>query len=489
LSVLLKRTIPPNVPKRSTFSPIESSAEGVLPPATSENLYHIGSPPYGASIARAITDVAASGSNIAVIGPSAIEIAEIADYLTTIHGDRVVRATSSMSGSAVTASWTRMVVGRGTILVGTRETMFWPFGDVGRVIIVEDGRRVMRSPGTPTLNVRHVISKRSAVEGFPLEFFGPVPTLEAVAMGASIVAPNQRQWPMVEVVDRGEEPPGAAVLTERVKSAIRGAVASQSPVFVLVGSRGYAPAFRCVACGEIRRCANCSSAASRDDTCRRCGANLGDCTSCGAGRFQALGAGIGRIIDDISGVVGSDMVGRPEDDRLVTVGTERDLIGVHGMGLSVAVDIDGFTMAPHYRAAEDGLRLLVRLAQTVKRGTGSRCVIQTADPNQPVVAALVHGRSQDFLLTELALRRRFGFPPVGSLIAIETDDLHDAGELLLEAVAPHASVLGPATVGERKRWLIQGRDLDSARLALRPVVSSLRSKGAKVRVDVDPIDL
>jgi primosomal protein N' (replication factor Y) len=489
LSVLLKRTIPPNVPKRSTFSPIESSAEGVLPPATSENLYHIGSPPYGASIARAITDVAASGSNIAVIGPSAIEIAEIADYLTTIHGDRVVRATSSMSGSAVTASWTRMVVGRGTILVGTRETMFWPFGDVGRLIIIEDGRRVMRSPGTPTLNVRHVISKRSAVEGFPLEFFGPVPTLEAVAMGASIVAPNQRQWPMVEVVDRGEEPPGAAVLTERVKSAIRGAVASQSPVFVLVGSRGYAPAFRCVACGEIRRCANCSSAASRDDTCRRCGANLGGCTSCGAGRFQALGAGIGRIIDDISGVVGSDMVGRPEDDRLVTVGTERDLIGVHGMGLSVAVDIDGFTMAPHYRAAEDGLRLLVRLAQTVKRGTGSRCVIQTADPNQPVVAALVHGRSQDFLLTELALRRRFGFPPVGSLIAIETDDLHDAGELLLEAVAPHASVLGPATVGERKRWLIQGRDLDSARLALRPVVSSLRSKGAKVRVDVDPIDL
>jgi primosomal protein N' (replication factor Y) len=489
LSVLLKRTIPPNVPKRSTPGPAESSADVGLPPTTPEKLYHIGSPPYGAAIAGAITDVAASGRNVAVIAPSAIEIREIADHLTTIYGDRVVQATSSMSGSDVTDSWTRMAVGRGTILVGTRETMLWPFGDVGLVIIVEDGRRVMRSPGTPTLNVRDIISKRSSVEGFPLEFFGPVPTLGVVAMGASIVAPTQRQWPMVEVVDRGEEPPGAAVLTERLKSAIRGAVASQSPVFVLVGSRGYAPAFRCVACGEIRRCANCSSAASRDDTCRRCGSSLGGCANCGAGRFQALGAGIGRIIDDISGVVGQDMVGRPEDDRLVTVGTERDLIGVHDMGLSVAVDIDGFTMAPHYRAAEDGLRLLVRLAQTVTKGSGSRCVIQTADPNQPVVAALVHGRSQDFLLTELALRRRFGFPPVGSLIAIETDELDDATGLLLEAVAPHASVLGPATVGERKRWLIQDRDLDAARLALRPVVSALRSKGAKVRVDVDPIDL
>jgi len=489
LSVLLKRTIPPNVPKRPTLSPPESSAGGVLPPAISEKIYHIGSPPYGASIAGVIDNVAVSGSNVAVIAPSAIEIREIADHLTTIYGDRVVCATSSMSASDVTDSWTRMAVGDGTILVGTRETMFWPFGNVGLVIIVEDGRRVMRSPGTPTLNVRDVISRRSTVEGFPLEFFGPVPTLEALAMGASTIAPNQRQWPMVEVVDRGEEPPGAAVLTERVKSAIRGAVASQSSVFVLVGSRGYAPAFRCVACGEIRRCNNCSSAASRDDTCRRCGASLGGCTNCGAGRFQALGAGIGRIIDDLSGVVGSDAVGRPEDDRLVTVGTERDLIGVHDMGLSVAVDIDGFTMAPHYRAAEDGLRLLVRLAQTVKKGSGSRCVVQTADPNQPVIAALVHGRSQDFLLTELALRRRFGFPPVGSLIAIETDDIHDAGDLLVEAIAPHATVLGPAKVGERMRWLIQDRDLGAARLALRPVVSTLRSMGAKVRVDVDPIDL
>jgi hypothetical protein len=39
------------------------------------------------------------------------------------------------------------------------------------------------------------------------------------------------------------------------------------------------------------------------------------------------------------------------------------------------------------------------------------------------------------------------------------------------------------------RWLIQGKNLDPARLALRPVLSTLRNKGAKVRVDVDPIDL
>jgi primosomal protein N' len=489
LSVLLKRTIPPNVPRRVACDRAEPNGEASPSEAVVKLQYHVGSPPYGASIAELIKNVAASERNIAVIGPSVHEIREIAHHLTGAYGDRVVTATSSLSGSDVTAAWTRMATWRATILVGTREIMLWPFGDIGLVVIVEDGRRVMRSPGTPTLSVRDVLEKRSGAESFPIEFVGPVPTLETIAMGATVLGASQRQWPMIEVVDRGDEPPGGAMLTERVKAAIKGAVASGSPVFVLVGSRGYAPAFRCVACGEIRRCSTCSSAASRDDSCRRCGASLGGCDNCGGDRFQPLGAGIGRIVDDISGLVGADAVGRPDDKRLVTVGTERDLIGVHDMGLAVAVDIDGFTMAPHYRAAEDGLRLLVRLAQTVQRGAGSRCVIQTAEVEQPVLETLVRGRAQDFLLTELGLRRRFGFPPTGSLIAIETDRVVDVGTLLVDSVSPHATVLGPAQVGDRLRWLIQGDDLDSARLALRPVLNTLRAKGARVRVDVDPIDL
>lgn len=487
LSVLLRRTIPPNVPESVATHEAADGPRGTPPPPAP--VYRIGSPPYGPEIEGTIADVGSSGSNVVVIAPTVREIGDIADHLTEIYGDRVVQATSSMSGAAVTRSWSRVATGFGGILIGTREIMFWPFGDVGLVVVVEDGRRVMRSPATPTLSVREVILERANREGFAVVFHGPVPTLETMARGAVVEGPSGRQWPMVEVVDRGEEPPGGAMLTERVKGAVRGAVKAGHSVFVLVGSRGYAPAFRCVDCGEVRRCGTCSSAATRDETCRRCGAMLDACGACGARRFQALGAGIGRIIDDVSGLVGPDAVGRTGDTKLVTVGTERDLIGIHNVGLAVAVDIDGFTMAPHYRAAEDALRLLVRLAQTVKRGAGYRCVIQTAEVDQPVITALVSGRSGDFLAAELVSRTRYGFPPSGSLIAIETDGSHDAASLLHDQVSSHATILGPAPIGDRMRWLLQGRDLDQARLALRPVLSTLRSSGAKVRVDVDPIDL
>lgn len=487
LSVLLKRTVPPNVPTYTAPAGIEVSPPSSTSTQHSNPVYRVGSPPYGSAISDEIQTFAAANRNVVVIAPSVREVNEIAASLAEVYGDRVVQATSSMAGAVVTKSWTQIATGQGTLLVGTREIMFWPFGDVGVVVVVEDGRRVMRSQGTPTLSVREIVLRRSVAEAFPLVFFGPVPTLEAIASGATVSGPELREWPPVEVVDRGEEPPGSSLLTETAKTAIKGTTRSGKRVFVLVGSRGYAPAFRCTKCGTVRRCTNCASAASRDQACRRCGWELGQCSECGSGTFQPLGSGVGRVISDIAGVVGEDVVGRPEDERLVVVGTERDLIGVGQVGLAVAVDIDGLTMAPHYRASEDGLRLLVRLAQTV--GRGGRCMVQTAEPHQPVVNALLKGRSEGFLAEELSARGRFGFPPAGSLVAIETDGLHDAGTLLEKHVSPHATIMGPAEVGSRMRWLIQGKDLSRAKLALRPVLNTLRSRGAKVRVDVDPIDL
>ena len=488
LSVMLKRTIPPNVPKKVAQPEGGSLRDTAALSDNSSSVYRIGASPFGRLVAATIAGHAASGRTVVVIAPSVVEIDEIAVALTREYSERVIKATSSMSGAEVTQSWSNVATGRGVILVGTREVVLWPYGNVGLVVVVEDGRRMMRSPGTPTLSVREVILHRAAVESFSVVFHGPVPTLEAIVHGTRVESDPGRQWPVVEVVDRSDDPPGGGLLTERTKAAIRRTTAARERTFVLVSSRGYAPAFRCVACGEVRRCQTCKSAASRDELCRRCGASLDVCANCSRARFQPLGAGIGRIVDDIGQLVG-DEVGRVEDDALVTVGSERDLIGIRNIGLAVAVDIDGLTMAPHYRAAEDALRLLVRLAQTVQRGTGHRCLIQTSAVSQEVVEALVKGRSAAFLERELQSRKRFGFPPVGSLIAIEADQAHDAGALLSEGLSDMATILGPAPIRDRVRWLVQGRDLEQARLALRPILTTLRGRGARVRVDVDPIDL
>ena len=215
---------------------------------------------------------------------------------------------------------------------------------------------------------------------------------------------------------------------------------------------------------------------------------MATCPSCGGGLWRPLGAGIGVVVDDLGRFVGRD-VGRAGDGRAVTVGTERDLVGMSGCRLAVAVDVDGMALAPHYRAAEDALRTLVRLAQTVERGRGHRCVVQTSDPHQAAIVALRSGRSEEFLSDEAQRRRRARFPPFGELIALEVADIQGADEVVRSSLEGLATVHGPARVGERDRWLITGHDLSRARLALRRGVGTMRDRGARVRVDVDPIDL
>jgi primosomal protein N' (replication factor Y) len=174
---------------------------------------------------------------------------------------------------------------------------------------------------------------------------------------------------------------------------------------------------------------------------------------------------------------------------LVVVGTERDLPGL-STGLTIVVDADGPILAPTYRAAEDALRLLARAVGVAGLGRGRRGLIQTSDPSHPVIEALRRADPLPFLRQDSADRAAAGFPPGGEVLVLEVEDPPEAASEELEsAVGDRAEILGPADSGGRTRWLLQGKDLSAARVALRSVVSRWREGGARVRIDADPVDL
>ncbi len=497
LSAVLKRTSPPNAPpllvsvgdsaldgyRAESQEPLANGV-GAIP----DIIYTVSAAPHHEAVQRAL-DRNGRDAARAIVVPSAAEALSLSEYLGLQYPGRVWTATSSMAAKDVTASWAAASQDPSTILVGTREIALWKLAGGGRWVIVEEGRRVMKSPSTPTLHVREIVAQRQRVEHASLAMIGPVPTLEAIAMGAHVDHPPGRSWPAVEVSDRSEDPPGPSLVTRRTQQALSIMVASRTPSFVLVNARGYAPAFLCTQCSGVRRCEVCENVASDDTTCRRCGAKLGPCPDCGQQRFAPIGAGIGRVVSEIASFAGDGVVGTASDDALITVGSERDLIDGGSVGLAVVVDADGMAGAPHYRANEDALRLLVRTAQKVRRGVGNRMIVQTGPNASRVVEALVAGRSDRFVTDEAAIRKSASFPPYGELIAVEVDQYDGADEVLRGALGDTATVLGPAQMKDRERWLIQGESLERARIVLRTAVGLLRARGAKVRVDADPIDL
>lgn len=500
VSAVAARCAPPNLPRRTTLPDLPDVPATSVPsplPAVSEAAaagrhlrahYLISPASWTDAVTGLVTPVLAAGRSGVVVMPTASEAEQAAAALEERLPGRIAVATGQRHDRDVTAAWQRASSQPGVLLVGSPRILLWPVASLGIGVVVQEGRRGHKERQTPTIHTREVLRRRSAVERFPLVFLGRVPTTELVAAGLPMVAEG-RPWPLVEVVDRTTDP-SRSLFTDRVKVALAGAVKRAERTLVFTHRHGYAPAFACAQCGTLRVCERCGSRLDESGTCQRCGHHELECRKCGGRRFVALGAGTGRVTAELGRIVDRTVVGPVGSDALVMVGTERDLTDVGAVDLAIAVDADGLLMGTNYRAAEDALRVLARMAATVGRGRGKRAIVQTARPGHPVIAALRRGDPLEFLTKEAADRQAYRLPPSGEIIVLEVSD---APEWTADSIAglqeKNASVLGPASVQGAARWLLQGEDLDAVRTELRQIVHRLRESGASVRIDVDPIEL
>ena len=499
LAAVLSKATPPNIPRSRSWK--DRIPVPVLPPPPSATMVQdlatgkrpatetwVGGGPWADQVARSIGPALNAGRNGLVVAPTVAESDALARDLTALLGDRVVSSASAGTGAEQTRAWVEAATRPGTLLVGTRTISFWPMRDLAAAFVVGEGRRAMKDKSTPTTHAREVLLKRSQMERFGLVLCGLVPTAEALAVGTAHPVPGTgRSWGQVEVVDRRTEDGDGALLGPTARAALRASIRDPMPVLLFTHRR--ATAQRCARCKALRRCTRCESGAFSGIECARCGMRSESCAECQFGRFEMMGSGVSRVAAEAGRVVGRENVGEPGSGRPVVVGTERDLPGLT-VGLTIVVDADGPIISPTYRAGEDALRLLARAVAVAGLGRGRRGLVQTSDPSHPVIEALRRTDPVSFVRQDSAARAAAGFPPGGEVLVLEVDDpAPDAGEELVAAVADRAEVLGPADSGGRTRWLLQGNDLTTARLAIRQVVARWREGGARVRIDADPVDL
>lgn len=495
LSVVLGKTAPPNLPRKAgeralpsvppTTSPVPEVTEAAVAGRHGRVTHLLTASPYAEGIRRTVTPVVRAGRSVMIVAPTVAEVRALADDLGRDFGSRVVEV-ADQSDATVTTAWSVTAAQSGLVLVGTPRVVWWPVETLSLAVVVEPGRRSMKERQTPAVAVDEVMRRRGAVERFPVLQLGRVPTVEGLSRGVDIRRGMGRLWPQVEIVDRGEEPPGSGVVSVRAKTAIAATTGRGGRVLVFTHRRGYSSASRCVACRTLRTCQSCGSRPDPGTTCTRCAARLTPCENCGGSRFEPLGAAFGRVVEELRRVVGA-RVGSVDDGRPVMVGTERDLVGVTGVDLAVAVDADGLVRGTNYRAAEDALALLARVASTVRSASGNRMMVQTADPAHPLFTALRRSDPEPFLSDDLKTRSALGLPPLGEVIVLETSETDELN--LLDGVFDGATAFGPAVVRDRLRWLIQGDDLTEVRKRLAAAAAKLRDRGVRVRIDVDPREL
>ena len=370
-----------------------------------------------------------AGRSALIVAATAAEAVRLADAAREKHGEAVVAVRGS-GGAELTAAWEKAQSG-GRIVVGTPRAAAWKVDRLALALCLEEGRRAMKGR-SPAIHVRDLLRARSRLEGFTSVFYGPTPSLEILSAGAEAVRVGARAWPLVEIVDRSGEAPGSGFLAPSVAAALRATTARGERSFVLTGVK----------------------------------------------MIDAMSA-------EVRARLGAAATG---SDGPVIVGAERDIADAGSMALTVASNADGMLMSVSYRAAEETLRVLARLANLLGEGRGRRIMVQTSDPGADLAETLRRGDPMPYLERELVERARVGAPPSTEMLVVEIRGRRPPGvNEALEAL-PGADVMGPLEIDRGLRWLLQG-DLGPARVALRELVGRWRGAETAVRVDADPIDL
>jgi primosomal protein N' (replication factor Y) len=448
---------------------------------------------------------------------------------------------SEMSAAARRRVWRRVADGNARLVVGARSALFLPFARLALIIVDEEHETAYKQEDGVIYQGRDMAVARGAIGQIPVILASATPSLETVVnvdQGRYEITRLSDRYgaarlPAIELIDmRRDGPAPGQWLAPRLVAAASEAIARGEQALLFINRRGYAPLTLCRRCGHRMK-------APHSDTflvehrfenrlvCHHTGFSMpkpSACPACNAvGALVACGPGVERIAEEASrlwpdarrAVLSSDTaptaaamraaldaMANGETDLLIA--TQLIAKGHHFPNLTVVgvVDADMGLAGGDMRAAERTYQLLSQVAGRAGRAERpGRALIQTYDPDAPVLRALASGDRDAFLAAEAEGRRRLGFPPYGRLAAVilRARDERALAACAAEhrAAAPKAAgveLWGPAPAvfyrirGEaRLRFLLKTRRDIDIQAVLRAWLSKVRLPAAVTRVvDIDP---
>lgn len=384
----------------------------------------------------------------------------------------------------------------GATVVGTRAAAWAPVIDLAAVVVLDEHDEGWQQEQAPTWHARDVAIERARRAGAPCVVVSPMPSLEALGWGRLVTTDRNHEragWPIVDVVDRRDDPPGSGLFSDRLARALH----DGGRVVCVLNRKGRARLLACARCGELARCERCAAAVSQvvdgeagtaSLVCGQCqAARPTVCLACGGTKLKTLRAGVTRVREELEALARTPVVevtGETAGDKLpdarVYVGTEAVLHQVPGAEVVAFLDFDQELLAPRYRAAEEAMALVVRAARLVGgRADGGRVLLQTRTPDHEVIqSALLADPDR---LTEAERRRRqlLRFPPLTAMAVVSGP----SAPAFMEGFGQPADVqvMGPAD----GRWLLRA----DTHPPLLDALSATPRPGGRLRIEVDPLRL
>ncbi|GAA4715925.1 primosomal protein N' [Sphingomonas lutea] len=448
---------------------------------------------------------------------------------------------SGLRSSERRRNWRGIASGEAKVTVGARSALFLPYRNLGLIVVDEAHEPTFKQEDGVQYHARDTAVMRGKFEDILVILSSATPAIESrhmVEIGRyREVTLAQRfagaQLPSIRALDLTQDPPPRGRwLAPELVGELEANLAAGEQSLLFLNRRGFAPLTLCRHCGHRFQCPNCTAwmvehRLTRRLACHHCGHVMPPpqaCPECGEeDSLVACGPGVERIADEVAellpeartAIVTSDTIWSPQraaefvaamdgGEIDIVIGTQLVTKGYHFPNLTLVgvVDADLGLAGGDLRAAERSFQQIQQVAGRAGRGDKpGRVLIQSHDPEAPVIAALVSGDAPGFYAAETEARKDAAMPPFGRLAAIVVS-AEDASEA--EAVARrigHAApevdgmvVFGPAPAPlamlrgrHRQRILVHARRSLDVQDVIRDWLAGVEwGSKTRVSVDVDP---
>jgi primosomal protein N' (replication factor Y) len=464
----------------------------------------------GEDIAAMITDLVlrclAAGRDAVVLVPD--PASDIPDVVLGVTGDAGADLRGARSDRTRYRAFLRGRTGHARVVVGERGAVFAPVRRLGLLVVEDEANPAYKERRSPRHHARDVALARGRFTGAVTVLTGELPSAALWRLlergDVTAVEPTRpdirARAPRVDVVEPGQHATVRSRLSAPAHDAVRAAVAARDVAVLLVARRGDGTALACRRCGRRAACPVCDSAVGSDGAERRRCATCGwagparACSACGGGVFVPLAAGtsrwaaeLARAHPDAQVVVmeGFDAPG-PTRRPAIAVMTRGSVVrrpawlGDGRASVLVLPDADALLARPRFDAAEDLLRLCLAATWT------NRMIIQTRQPADPAVQALVRWDPAWFWRGEAVRRAELGYPPARVLMYVDVpaDQAADMAKLIEAALPADDELTGPDLDG---RIGVKSADPRGTLSALDPLRRRWSREGVRLSVDVDPV--
>lgn len=442
---------------------------------------------------KLIEQCLADGKQALYLLPEIALTTQIITRLRKHFGDKIGVYHSKFNDNERAETWKNVLSGTCRVLLGARSAVFLPFKELGLIIIDEEHEQSYKQQDpAPRYHARDTALYLGSYLKIPVILGSATPAIEtyynALQGKYQLVKLNERfggvNMPQIVTANIREEQKRKTLqgdhFTTTLIDAINATLKKKEQVVLFQNRRGYAPLLSCELCAYTPSCINCDVSLtyhklSNRLQCHYCGYQqkpLEQCPACGHAHISTKSFGTEKVEDELKTLLPDVSIDRMDLDTTrkkhsteaiitafedkktaILVGTQMVVKGLDfdNLTLTAILNADNMLNFPDFRAYERSYQLMLQLAgRAGRRDKQGHVIIQTHQPEHPIVQYVINNDYDGFYQTEIQERLQFHYPPFYRLIKItlkhkELNTLNTAAQVLAGSLKTSfgSAVLGP----------------------------------------------